>query len=223
MSLLKKIYNIFYFPAKINRKKHTADVKKRIINDDFSILCCNCMAGIIYHELGMKFLSPTINTMIPSNDFVKFISNIKHYLNQELEFIHKPVYLNDKLVQCPVAKLDDIMIYFTHYETEKESKEKWDDRKNRINWDNVYVIFNDRDGVTKDSIEHLNFEPFKNVVMFTSKDDFEFSFSVKMKDEDIENINFINRLSGLRVFEEKFDYVSFLNSEKVPAKTFKLK
>lgn len=223
MSIVKKLYEIFYFPAKINRKKHNTDSKCRINNNNFSIICCNCMAGIIYHNLDQKFLSPTINTMIPSGYFVKFISNIKYYLNQELIFIDGPLILNGEEVNCPVAKLDDIMIYFTHYNTKEDALEKWNSRKKRVNYDNMYIIFNDRDGVTKEMLDNFDTSIFKNVVMFTSKDEFDYPFSFKLSEKDIGNINFKKNITGLRIFEEKFDYVSFLNSNNsVSAEKFRI-
>ncbi len=33
-------------------------MRRRLENHDFTFLASNCTAGIIYHRLGMKFLSP---------------------------------------------------------------------------------------------------------------------------------------------------------------------
>lgn len=222
MSILKKLYKCLYFPAKINRKKHINNARKRINNNNFSIISCNCMAGIIYHNLGEKFLSPTINTMIPSDSFVKFISNIDYYLGQQLEFIDAPVYLNGEKVNCPVANIDDVVVYFTHYNTREDAEEKWESRKTRINYDNMYVVFNDRDGVTKEMVKQLDVSKFKNVVMFTAKDEFDLPFCFRLSEKDISNINLKNNVTGLRIFEEKFDYVSFLNSGNDPAENFRI-
>lgn len=38
----------------------------RLKNKDFSILTNHCMGGIIYHDLGLKFLSPTDQFEAPS-------------------------------------------------------------------------------------------------------------------------------------------------------------
>ena len=44
--------------------------KKRLKNKDFTLLTPNCLAGIIYHNLGLQFSSPTIN--IQFNDKTEF-------------------------------------------------------------------------------------------------------------------------------------------------------
>ena len=58
--------------------------RKRLVNKDFTIIASNCTAGILYHELGLKFLSPTINLYMEGDDFVKFCTNINYYLNVEM-------------------------------------------------------------------------------------------------------------------------------------------
>lgn len=221
---IKAIYDKLYFPVKITRKFHRDSVRKKIKNSDFTILSCNCMGGLIYHELGMKFTSPTINTMILSADFLKFVSNLDYYLEQELRFTSEPIHVNGERVTCPVAFLDDVMISFTHYKTDEESKIKWNERKKRINYDNMYVVFNDRDGVTIDDVKKVNWSRFKNVAVFTAKeyDDCDCAVYLKRykKNDCVGNINEKDLLTGLRVYEKDFDYIGFLNSEKIPARKF---
>ena len=83
--------------------------------------------------------------MIISKEFVKFACNLKEYLNESLVFI-------DTDASYPVAKLKDITINFTHYKTEEEARDKWNERKNRINWNNLFIITNDRDNITLNDI-----------------------------------------------------------------------
>lgn len=42
------------------------------------------MGGIIYHDLGCKFLSYTINLKILPDDFVELLSHLKYYLTQDI-------------------------------------------------------------------------------------------------------------------------------------------
>ena len=44
-----------------NRKKINKKYRSELKNKDFTIFSCNCTGGVLYHDLGMKFLSPTIN------------------------------------------------------------------------------------------------------------------------------------------------------------------
>ena len=105
----------------------------KLKNKNISIISSNCIGGVIYSEIGTRFLSPTINLYIMPSDFVKFVSNLKLYLESELEFI-------DENSNFPIAKLIDIKIYFMHYNSEEEAREKWNERKKRVNYDNIFII-----------------------------------------------------------------------------------
>ena len=43
------------------------------------------MAGYLYKYLGLKFTSPTINTLFDEDDYALFISNFTEYINKPLE------------------------------------------------------------------------------------------------------------------------------------------
>ena len=75
--------------------------------------------GVILHELGERFNSPTVNLFFGAEDYIKFLEKLDHYLGQTLVEAQ-----SDK--DYPVAKLDDITIYFMHYPSfePKESGKK---------------------------------------------------------------------------------------------------
>ena len=82
-----------------------------------SMFCPYCLGGIIFHDLGLQFCSPTVNTMMFQTDFKKFILNLDHYLSQDFVFFKSEEY------SFPCAKLDDVTVHFTHYKTEEEARE----------------------------------------------------------------------------------------------------
>ena len=41
-------------------------------NKDFTIISHNCVGGVIYHDLGLKFNTPTINLFFMAKDFIKY-------------------------------------------------------------------------------------------------------------------------------------------------------
>lgn len=55
-------------------------LQQRLTNKDFSIICQNCAAGFIYHQLGLKFLTPTINLYFYPGGFLQFVQNLHYYL-----------------------------------------------------------------------------------------------------------------------------------------------
>lgn len=180
--------------------------RKQLLNKDFTIFASNCIGGIIYHLLEEKFLSPTVNLRISSNYFVKFLLNIEHYLSAPLDF--------DKNANTPypMGILDDIPIHFNHYHTEEDAFEKWESRKKRINWNNVYVMLNDLDGVTKDDIIALKDLPCQNIIIFTHNRFPNIPYTHYVGNQDkLSKILIRSKITGLYNFETWFDYVGFLN------------
>ena len=59
--------------------------RRRCENTHYTILTPNCMAGLIYSRLGEPFYSPTINTNMQSEDFIKFLSDLDYYLAQDVQ------------------------------------------------------------------------------------------------------------------------------------------
>ena len=72
--------------------------RKKIKNKEFTILSNTCIGGIIYNDLGQRFLSPTINLYITPKDFVEFLENLDDYLSSEIE----PV---KSLLNYPIGKI----------------------------------------------------------------------------------------------------------------------
>lgn len=97
-------------------------MEKKLNNKKFSIVCSTCVGGVIYHDLGMQFLSPTINMFMSNSDFNKFACNLKQYLSMELTFIE-----TDEIF--PVAMLGDIRLNFNHHTTPEEAAYDWNRRK----------------------------------------------------------------------------------------------
>lgn len=214
-----RFYNDINIVPKIKAKRD----RSRLTNRDFSLLASNCIGGIIYNHYGCRFLSPTINLRIPSNDFIKFILNIKEFLAQDdFEFVDGGYY------RCPSAILhNEIFINFTHYNTGEEAILKWSERKKRINWDNLFVILNDCDGVTEDDMRRLSGINCKGIVIFTSKQykDIPYAFYIdKYNGEpNIGNILKKNWLTGIREYEKYFDFTAWLNEPDMNVEKFRVK
>lgn len=59
----------------------------------------------MYHDLGLPFLSPTINLYFDPKDFLRYVKNLRYYNSLELENV---TLMND----YPQGKLDDVLIHF---------------------------------------------------------------------------------------------------------------
>ncbi len=160
----KNLYHRLH--AKINREK----IKKKITHsvagvnaENITFISQNCIGGVLYHDLGLQFLSPTVNTFIPEPGFVKMVLNLRHYMAQELVMRWGEEY--------PIGMLDDVEIHFMHYENCKDAKEAWGRRKARINWDKILVLATDRDGFDEAVYEQWKQIPYAKV-LFTAHSEF---------------------------------------------------
>lgn len=181
---------------------------RKLKNQDVSIISSNCSGAFMYYDLGMRYLSPTVDLSIEMNDFVKMVKNLKWYMEQELVEAKEEA-------KCPVGILGDIKIYFIHYVSFCEGKSKWEKRKKRINWDNIFIVGSERDGCTYETIKNFEELPYKNKVIFTYKEYPEFSSTYCMKRFKEKGelgiiTDFKNQLLKRRYLDD-FDYVEFLN------------
>lgn len=189
--------------------------RRRLKNDEFTILCSNCIGGIIYHRLGKRFLSPTINLFLFQPDFVAFCVYLDYYLDKELRFIESEH-------DYPVAHLEGdgrdiptITIYFNHDKEESTARANWEDRKKRIRRDNLFIILYNLDGMTVEQLRALEQVECRNKVVLTPKPlpEIPWSHYIKPNIHHQDSYNYLHKnLFGVRYFERRFDFVSFLNS-----------
>ena len=204
----KKVYR------KILRYNLNQRNRSKLKNTDFSLLSMNCVGGVVLHELGLRFNSPTINLRFTAKDYLKFLKNLNHYL-YEVDL----VYSKGESLKCgfPVGRLDDISIYFQHYISFEEAKKKWFERVKRINLDNLYIVMVQRDGCTKNEVEEFDKLAFKHKVIFTSKEfpEFQSAFYIpnsEIGDNEVKNLcDYQTKLCGKRILDE-FDWIEFFNS-----------
>ena len=190
------------------------EVKRmRLKNRKPTIISSNCNGEFIYYDMKLKFLSPTINLSFDMNDYVKMLSNLRWYMDQEI----KP-YKDDRF-DYPTGMLGDIEIRFNHYKTFDEAVKKWEERKKRIDWDNLFILAIDGDNCSYESIKKFDQLPYKNKVIFTHKNypEFKSSFYIKgfEKYDGVGVLLFFKKQFLIRRFLDDFDYVSFLNGDGI--------
>lgn len=182
----------------------------RLKNKNFSIIASNCNGTFILHDLGLKYNTPFINLWMKPNDFIKFLSNIRYYLSCEMQFIEETG------ISYPIGVLDDVSIYFQHYPTPKEASEKWIERSQRINFDNLFIMFTDRDGCTYQNIKDFEALPYKNKVVFTHLPYPEFKSACYIKGfekEDCVGMCFDYKSNfSIKKYYDDFDYISWFNN-----------
>lgn len=204
------------FIAKLIRLSSRFYYRLRLRNDNFSIITNTCIGGIMYHKLGKKFQSPTINLWFHDEDFFKMVHNLDYYFAQPLQFV--------KIGEnYPTAYLGDIMIYFNHYHTEEEAAAKWNERVKRINKDNLFLICSDRPNkkaITYEDIVSLKKVSCRGKVVFSvhQYDDIDYIVPLPKDDEgDFVNKYMLDKSKVTQRFrwESAWDWVHWLNTGEV--------
>lgn len=99
-----------------------------------TIISSNCNGEFIYYDMNLQFRSPTINLSFEMNDYVKMLENLKWYMEQPI------LPYEDSRYDYPTGMLGDIEILFNHYETFENAVRKWEERKKRIDWENLFIL-----------------------------------------------------------------------------------
>ena len=135
---------------------------QQLRQSQLSILSRNCWGGLVYHQMGLPFLSPTVNMFFNEQDFVKFACNPQYYCAQELRLVGED--FNAQLqFRYPIFMIDDVKLYMNHYRSADDAREKWRLRAARINWSNVLVVMYTDD---RDVLAEFDKTPFDKKICF---------------------------------------------------------
>ena len=181
----------------------------RLKNTTPTIISSNCNGEMMYYDMKLPFLSPTINLSFDMNDYVKFLENLKWYMEQPI------IPFEDDRFDYPCGMLADIEIRFNHYKTFEGAVAKWEERKKRINWDNLYIIGIDGDNCTHESMLRFDTLPYAHKVIFTNVPHPEIKSAHYMKgfekNPGVGVLIYFKKQFWIRRYLDDFDYVSFLN------------
>lgn len=204
----------------INKKllmKRLINKRSKILKDEnVSIISSNCIGAVISHDYGLQFKSPTVNLSFGALDYIKFVERINYYLSCKLTFCknHESGY--------PICALDDIKINFVHYHSFEECFEKWNERKKRINFENIILIFTDQNGCTDELVERFSKLCYKKV-MFSGREysRYDFVYFIRQNKREkaenrnpIDNLFFFKGFTGRRKYEDYFDFIEFLKENE---------
>lgn len=149
---------------------------KKLKNPRFTIISNNCWAGHVYRYFNLPYCTPTVGLYFFTNEYIRFLSNLKEYLGMDLKFIpaasskYYEELKNRNEINRPIGLLGDVEIVFLHYKSEKEALLKWNRRCERINWDHLVVKMTEQNLCQLDSLRQFNNLPFEKKIVFTSND-----------------------------------------------------
>lgn len=170
------------------QKKASRFMSYQLNKKDFTIISNNCWGGRIYEKYGLAYNSPTIGGFIMPDEYIKFVYDLKYYLNQDLIFIN-PLesryyeYLTNypNFGKFPIGKLDDIEIVFLHYTNQDEVLKKWKRRSERVNWDRIILKFCDQNLCEYKHLLAFDKLDLPNKICFTAKPYPEFKSIIYLK------------------------------------------
>ena len=217
--LYTKLYavvrNLFFHFAKYGRKNYLINKRRKNKNKEISIITNNCVGGIIYSDLGLEFLSPTINLFFQLDDYFEFLNNLEDYLKCEL------IQKESSDVSYPIGILKnqnkEVAVHFMHYKSFEEAKDKWCKRAKRVNFNNLYVIFEYTKDTDYGDPYYIKFKelPFIRKRML--------AYAPTIQDKEVVHFPFYHddyypgkilqypRSYSIRRYLDRFDYVSFFN------------
>lgn len=209
---LKKRYNRYI------ELKYRKTLRNKVKNKNFTIISANCFGGSIYEDLGLPYNTPTVGLFFYAPCYIHFLKHLEVYLSTPLEFIHKSKYEEANAYRAgkhdyyPIGILNDIEIHFLHYKSEIEARGKWDRRKVRINFDNLFIYMSDRDLCSTSLMREFDVLPFKNKLLFSAK-----------KQNNIKSLYFLPAYEGADTigdlyknrwsYRKSFDVSKWLNGE----------
>lgn len=189
---------------------------------DITILSNNCLAGMVYHDFGLPFLSPTINLSMSCDAFLKICHDPRYYLSaplyeKRLETVTGGA--NRETQRCPMGILGEgtrgIELSFVHYKSFEEAKQAWERRCARVNWEKVVLIMTDNSGADATTLRDFAALPFEKKVVFVRhpeqlQDAAPVGFHVKgLTPERFELTAFMRWGWGRRYYHQ-FDFASWL-------------
>jgi len=149
---------------------------QQLINPHFTIISNNCWAGHVYRYFNLPYDSPTIGLYFFAADYIKFVSNLRHYIETDIKFIkytkskYKEQIVNTHKERVPIGLLDDVEIFFLHYKSEDECLQKWNRRKERIHWNSLYIKMSEQNLCSYELLQKFDELQYKDKFVFVSKE-----------------------------------------------------
>jgi uncharacterized protein (DUF1919 family) len=138
-----------------------SNLKSSQLDNPFSIISNDCWGREVYRHFQLPYSTPFIGLFIMAPCYIKMLKKIKHYLDSPIVFTTEskyPVLCRKRLTEqnsYPIGLLNhDVEIHFLHYKNKQEAHHKWTCRKQRINWENILVKFDDSKDEANESLRN---------------------------------------------------------------------
>lgn len=175
-SFISRCYNFIKLKIKALCVKILSPIRrKKLKRKDFCIISNNCWAGDVYRLFNLPYGSPTAGLYFFADEYIKFLSNLKHYLTLPIEQItfdqskYQKELIDNNHEKVLLARVDDVEIVMLHYHNWQEAKDKWERRAKRVNYDSLLIKFSRQNGCTDEHVERFAQLNYKNKIFFDNK------------------------------------------------------
>lgn len=193
-------------------------LRRKVRNRDFSIICNTCIGGLLYNQLGMQFLSPTINIAFTPDEFIDFCKDLRYYLSCPLVDVSAEMER-----PYPVGRLTPqdrehrpVTLLFVHYDTFEQAAERWAARAERVRMDNLVFIMICGTGKEPSPERFLEFESLPGLklsILQLPVQGVRHACILPFCDEQgQEHLFDKDGVTGRRVYN-RYDFAAFLNGE----------
>ena len=135
---------------------------RQLQHSQLSIFAQNCFGSVISNTLGLPFRSPFVNMFVVEDEYIRFLRSPRIYMEEKLVFRGVSYDENTK-INYPIFIMGNIFLHMNHYPDFNEAVAKWNERKPRINWYNLFVMANTE---KPEILEEFNKLPFGKKVCF---------------------------------------------------------
>ena len=140
---------------------------RQLQRSQLSIFVRDCFGGLISNTLGLPFRAPFVNMFIDENEYIRFLRSPRVYMEENLVFQGTKF---EKMLKFdyPIYTLGNVSWHMNHYRNFDEAVAKWNERKQRINWYNMFVAMHTEDPKVLEQFDELPygkkvcFVPFKS-------------------------------------------------------------
>lgn len=136
------------------------------------------LGGHVYRRYGLPYNSPTVGLYFFADDYIKLLSNLKKYLESNLEIIpaeksnHYQELKQKQQLNVPIGLLgEDVEVVFLHCLSSEEAIEKWNRRVKRVNYNNLIVKFSEMNGCSSEHLKAFHKMKFHKKILFLAKPD----------------------------------------------------
>lgn len=110
-----------------------------ISESHYSFVSNNCWGGTLCYTLGIECRSPFKNLSIADGDYLRMLGDFHGYMKLDPVFEGETELDTNSGKTVPMLRLDDVRIKCNHYPDPYDAINKWNARKVKINYDNLYL------------------------------------------------------------------------------------